>query len=51
LARNRPAAKKRRLGKATKRSRAVPTWVVARTRGRVRTSPKRRNWRRAKLKA
>ena len=51
MARNKPAAKKRRLAKAGKESKPVPTWVIARTRGQVRTSPKRRRWRRTKIKA
>lgn len=50
MARNKPAAKKRRLGKATKRAQPVPAWVVMKTRGKVRTNPKRRHWRRTKLK-
>jgi len=51
MARNKPAAKKRRLAKAGKEIKPVPTWVVAKTMGRVRTSPKRRHWRRSKIKA
>jgi len=50
LARNKPTAKKRRLASANKRSKPVPTWVVARTLGRVRFNPKRRRWRTRKLK-
>ena len=50
MARNKPAARKRRLARALKENRAVPAWVVARTSGRVRTHPKRRNWRRGRLK-
>ena len=46
MARVKPPAKKRRLGKANKESKAVPTWVIVRTDGKVRTNPKRRrNWR------
>jgi len=51
MARNKPAAKKRRLAKAGKEKRAVPTWVIAKTVGKVRTHPKRRNWRIRKIKA
>ncbi|NIP66625.1 50S ribosomal protein L39e [Candidatus Bathyarchaeota archaeon] len=51
MARNKPAAKKRRLAAAGKRAKSVPTWVIAKTMGRVRTNPKRRHWRRDKLKA
>jgi len=50
MARNKPAAKKRRLIKANKQSKPVPMWVVGKTMGRVRSNPKRRNWRRGKLK-
>jgi len=50
LARNKPTARKRRLARAMKENRAVPAWVVARTSGRVRTNPSRRNWRRGRLK-
>jgi large subunit ribosomal protein L39e len=49
-ARNKPGPKKRRLAKATKQNRPVPTWVMVKTVGRVRTHPKRRGWRRGKLK-
>jgi len=41
---------KKRLAHAWKQNRPVPIWVVARTMGRVRTTPKRRHWRRSKLK-
>ena len=42
MGRNKPAAKKRRLIKAGKQKKPVPTWVVAKTLGSVRTHPKRR---------
>jgi large subunit ribosomal protein L39e len=51
MTRNKPTAKKRRLAKAGKEKRAVPTWVIAKTGGKVRTHPKRRNWRHRKLKS
>lgn len=51
MTRNKPTAKKRRLGRAQRRSRPVPTWIVAKTRGKVRSTPRRRHWRRTKLKA
>jgi len=52
MARNKPAAKKRRLAKATKQRKAVPTWAMMRTGGKVRTNPKRRRqWRTRKIKA
>jgi len=50
LARNKPTARKRRLIKASKRAKTVPTWVIAKTLGHVRSSPKRRHWRRSKLR-
>jgi large subunit ribosomal protein L39e len=50
LARFKPTAKKRRMAKAYKENRAVPSWVMVKTRGRVRANPSRRNWRRSKLK-
>ncbi|NIR86727.1 50S ribosomal protein L39e [Candidatus Bathyarchaeota archaeon] len=51
MGRNKPTAKKRRLAKAGKESKPVPTWVIAKTGSRVRTSPKRRHWRQRKIKA
>ena len=51
MARNKPAARKRRLGSAGKKSKPVPTWVVAKTKGTMRSTHKRRHWRRTKLKA
>lgn len=50
MARNKPAARKRRLASAHNQKRAVPTWVIAKTMGKVRTHPKKRHWRRSKLK-
>jgi len=50
LATRKPAGKKRRLARALKQNRPVPTWVYLKTGGRVRTSPKRRHWRTVKLK-
>ncbi|PVX26388.1 MAG: 50S ribosomal protein L39e [Candidatus Bathyarchaeum sp.] len=52
MARVKPTAKKLRLAKAGRESQSVPTWVISRTDGKVRTSPKsRRNWRTRKIKA
>mgnify|MGYP002332081436 CR=1 FL=1 len=51
MARNKPTAKKRRLIKAGKQRKSVPSWVIAKTVGKVRTHPKRRHWRRTKIKA
>ncbi|GBE54227.1 MAG TPA: 50S ribosomal protein L39e [Euryarchaeota archaeon] len=43
-------SRKLRFAKAMKQNRPVPVWVVGKTIGRVKTHPKRRNWRRSKLK-
>jgi len=51
MARNKPTAKKRRLAKAGKQKRSVPSWVIARTAGKFRTHPKRRQWRTRKINA
>ena len=50
MARNKPAAFKRRLASARKETRRVPVWVMAKTGGKVRYNAKRRNWRRRSLK-
>lgn len=50
VARNKPVAKKLRLAKAGKQRRPVPTWIVARTLGRVRRHPKKRHWSEVKIK-
>jgi ribosomal protein L39E len=49
LARVKDASKKKRLSKATKQARSVPTGVIVRTNRHVRTNPKHRNWRQRKL--
>ena len=41
---------KKRLIKKRNQQSPVPTWVVVRTRRAVSTNPKRRQWRRTKLK-
>jgi len=51
MARNKPTAKKRRLARAGKQKKAVPTWVIAKTDGKFRVHPKRRHWRSRKMKA
>ncbi|HEY7588354.1 MAG TPA: 50S ribosomal protein L39e [Thermoplasmata archaeon] len=51
MARNKPCAKKRRLMRAVKSNRRVPAWVMQRTSRRFLRHPKRRSWRRNKLKA
>lgn len=50
MARHKPAPLKRRLARAGKRTRRTPVWVMAKTAGRVRTSVKRRSWRRQRIK-
>ncbi len=42
--------KKKRLQKAMKSNRRVPAWIMLRTSRRFLRHPKRRNWRRSKLK-
>jgi large subunit ribosomal protein L39e len=51
MARNKPTAKKLRLGGAGKRKKAVPTWVISKSGGKFRTHPKRRQWRKQKIRA
>ncbi len=50
MARNKPAALKRRLGRAAKLTRRAPVWVMAKTKGKIRTHAKRRSWRRQRVK-
>ncbi len=51
MARNKPYGKKKRLAKAGKSNSAVPGFIVVATKGKVRQSPKKRNWRqRGRLK-
>lgn len=50
MARNKPLGRKLRLMKATKRNRRVPAWVIQRTNRRFLRHPKRRLWRRGRLK-
>ncbi len=40
---------KLRLGKKTRQERGVPVFAVVRSKRKVRTNPKRRNWRRDKM--
>jgi len=51
MARHKPTAKKRRLGRAATQKKAVPTWVIGRTDGKFREHPGRRNWRTSKIRA
>ncbi len=41
---------KKRLAKALKQNRRAPIWVTIKTNRRIFYSPKRRHWRRTKLK-
>ena len=50
MARNKPLGKKLRLMKAMKQNRRVPAWVMMRTNRKFTVHPKRRMWRRSKLK-
>ncbi len=51
MAKNKPYAKKRRLMAAVKSNRRVPAWVMQRTSRRFTRHPKKRTWRKNKLKA
>lgn len=51
MATHKPAAKKKRLARAHRMRKSVPTWAVAKTRGLVRSHPKKKNWRDSRLKA
>ncbi|HUS77101.1 MAG TPA: 50S ribosomal protein L39e [Patescibacteria group bacterium] len=51
MARNKHVAYKTRLSKAGRQKKSVPAWIIAKTMGKVRWSPKsRRNWRNRKLR-
>ena len=51
MARNKPLAFKLRLAKAGRQKKSVPAWIIAKTLGQVRFSPKSlRNWRTRKLR-
>jgi len=50
LARAKNLPKKLKLAKALKQAKPVPAWVMAKTRGKVRRTPKQRHWRRTKIK-
>jgi len=49
MAKVKDVSKKRRLFRATRQADTPPTWVVVKTNRKVRTTPKRRNWRQRKL--
>lgn len=51
MARNKDLPSKLRRAKKLKESRAIPNWVILRTKGKVRSSPyTRRGWRNTRLK-
>ncbi len=50
MAKHKPHSRKLRLMAATKSNRRVPAWVMMRTNRSFLRHPKRRNWRRTKLK-
>jgi large subunit ribosomal protein L39e len=51
MARNKNLPRKLRLGKSRKKSDNVPTWVIMKTKGKVRYTPySRRHWRSQRLK-
>lgn len=50
MARNKPGSRKLRLSRAGKSNSAVPAWVVIKTKRKFTAHPKRRHWRRTKLK-
>ncbi|MBO3754334.1 MAG: 50S ribosomal protein L39e [Candidatus Brockarchaeota archaeon] len=50
MARSKTVGKKLRLQAELKRSYSVPTWVIAKTRGKVRFTHRWRNWRRSRIK-
>lgn len=50
MAKHKPLAKKLRLISAGKSNRPVPSWIIAKTLGKITRLPKR-HWRRTKIKA
>ncbi|MBD3191750.1 MAG: 50S ribosomal protein L39e [Candidatus Heimdallarchaeota archaeon] len=50
MAKHKPLAKKLRMAQEARKAKPVPTWVVMKTGGKVRDHPKRRHWRRNKMK-
>ncbi len=50
VARNKPFAKKLRLLRRVKSNRRVPAWVMQRTKREFVRHPKKRSWRKNKLK-
>jgi large subunit ribosomal protein L39e len=50
MARNKHVARKMRLMKRVRQNRRVPAWVIMRTNRNFMWHPKRRHWRRTRLK-
>lgn len=50
MAARKSTARKIRLMKKLKQSSAVPAWVIVRTKRKVRTNPKKRQWRRTDVR-
>src|SRR2546428_13434095 len=50
MARHKPSGKKKHLSHALRQAQPVPSWVVAKTEGKVRRTPKQRHWRKTKIK-
>jgi len=49
MAHHKPLARKLRLINRTKSNQPIPTWVVIKTRFKVKWRPRLRHWRRSKL--
>ncbi|MFX1533520.1 MAG: 50S ribosomal protein L39e [Promethearchaeota archaeon] len=50
MARYKKLGKKLRLIKRNRQNISVPTWIIVKSGSRVRTHPKRRQWRNSRLK-
>ena len=50
MARFKTLSLKKRMARELRSNKSVPVWVIAKTNGKVRTTPSRRHWRRNKLK-
>ena len=50
MAAHKSAPRKIRLMKKLKQSSSVPAWIIARTKKKVRSNPKRRQWRRTDVR-
>lgn len=49
MASNKHLSRKKRLAKKNKQNRIVPLWAILKTGRKVRSHPKRRNWRRSDI--